>query len=168
MAINSNVHSDIWISEYWTCELVCEPWISLCVWLHQLTNTMCLQKETCEGIILTSPLNSPRRCFRLYFSSFLCTYFPSVSSIFLSVRLHLSQRSFFFYFAAFCRVKMWSLQNVSCYESMKKNGRSFERVISPAKFEPRVTTKVPGSAEIQQQDKQIENYNSETRNTNTH
>ncbi len=40
---------------------------------------------------------------------------------------------------------MWYLQNVSRYESMKKSGTSFERVLSPAKFECRANVTVPGS-----------------------
>lgn len=121
-------------------ERVCEPRICL----FRDNNTMCLQTEMCEGINLTSPLNSARRRFKLYFLSFPRTYSPSASSIFLSVCLLLSQRSSFFFFfsrsCCCCRVKMWFLQNVSCYESMKK--RRFESLLSPAKFKRRVSVRI--------------------------
>jgi len=119
------IHKSIFV----VFESVPEPWFDI----------FCLQTQ----VILTPLLNPPRRCSKLYSASF-----PSVSII-LSVRLHLSQRCFFFshlfFLTSSLPANFWHLQNVWSYESREEVLKEFSLL---PKFQLRVMSR------------QVEMYNS--------
>lgn len=130
------------ISERWICFFVTawQFFLLVCVALpahkHNVTSDGGCVKE------LFSLKFSPQVIQTLFPLFPACTYFPSVSPIFLSVCLHLSQGSlffFFFYIAAAASVWKCGISKISAVMNQWK--KFFERVQS-ARFELRVSVTV--------------------------